>query len=136
MQQAIDIVNAAYAAFGRGDIASVLACLTDDVEWTFDGSTGEPYMRTARGKDDVQRWFGQVLAVDGIEAFEPRRMLAGPGHVTVLGWERTRALPDGGLYESNWIHVMELREGRIARFLGMYDTAAAAAARPRAKHAA
>lgn len=136
MQQPIAIVNAAYAAFGRGDIAGVLACLADDIEWTFDGSTGEPYMRTARGKEDVQRWFGQVLAVDGIEAFEPRRMLAGPDHVTVLGWERTRALPDGGVFESNWIHVWEVRGERIVRFLGMFDAAAAAAVRPRAQRAA
>lgn len=129
MQQPLDIVASAYAAFGRGDIAGVLACLADDIEWTFDGSSGLPYMRTARGQDDVQRWFGQVLAADGIEAFEPRRLLAGPDHVAVLGWERTRALPDGGVFESNWVHIWELRGGRVVRFFGMFDTAAAAAAR-------
>jgi len=129
MSNPVEIVQAAYAAFGRGDIPGLLNYLSDDVEWTFDGSSGEAYLRTAHGKDDVMSWFGQVLAVDGIQAFEPRQFLAGPDHVTVLGWERTQALPKGGVFESNWVHVWQLRDGKLARFFGMFDTAAAAKAR-------
>jgi ketosteroid isomerase-like protein len=47
----------------------------------------------------------------------------------VLGWERTRALPGGGVFETDWVHVMTLREGLVARFVGSYDTAAVADAR-------
>lgn len=126
------IVQSLYAAFGQGDIPALLEQLTDDIEWTFDGSTGDAYMRTARGKQDVQRWFGQVMASDGIQAFEPRQMLAGPDHVTVIGWERTQALPAGGVFESSWIHIWQIRDGRVARFFGMFDTAAAARARAKA----
>lgn len=129
MSSPIETVQSAYAAFGRGDIPALLDHLSDDIEWTFDGSTGDAYMRTARGKDDVMRWFAQVMAVDGIQAFEPRQMLAGPDHVTVIGWERTQALPAGGIFESSWIHVWQLRGDRITRFFGMFDTAAAARAR-------
>lgn len=125
----VEIVQAAYAAFGRGDIPGLLEYLCDDIEWTLDGCTGDAYMRTARGKDDVMQWFAQVAALDGIQVFEPRQFLAGPDHVTVLGWERTQALPKGGVFESNWVHVWQLREGRVARFFGMFDTAAAARAR-------
>ena len=129
MSTPIETVQTAYEAFGRGDIPALLDQLTDDIEWTFDGSTGDAYMRTARGKEDVTRWFGQVMAIDGIQVFEPRQMLAGPDHVTVIGWERTQALPAGGIFETSWIHVWQLRGARIARFLGMFDTAAAAQTR-------
>ena len=129
MPSPIDTIRSAYAAFGRGDIPALLEYLADDIEWTFDGSTGDAYMRTAHGKDDVMRWFAQVMAVDGIQAFEPRQMLAGPEHVTVIGWERTKALPAGGVFESNWIHVWQLQNDRVTRFFGMFDSAAAARAR-------
>ena len=129
MPSPVETVQAAYAAFGSGNIPALLDLLTDDIEWTFDGSTGEPYMRTARGKADVAQWFGEVASCDSIQAFEPRRLLAGAEHVTVLGWERTQALPAGGVFESNWVHIWELRDGRVARFYGMLDTAAAAKAR-------
>lgn len=130
MSDPASLVHAVYAAFGRGDLPALLACLHDDVQWTFEGSTGEAYMRTARGHDDVMRWFQQVLAVDGVQVFEPRETLAAAGHVTVLGWERTQALPDGGVFETPWIHVWWIRGDRVSRFVGMFDTAAAARARP------
>jgi hypothetical protein len=129
MPAPIETVRTAYEAFGRGDIPALLEQLTDDIEWTFDGSTGDAYMRTARGKDDLMHWFEQVMATDGIQAFEPRQMLAGTDHVTVIGWERAQALPAGGIFETNWVHVWQLRDGRVARFFGMFDTAASAQAR-------
>lgn len=118
-----------YAAFARGDIPALLAQVTDDVEWTFRGSLGLPYMGTFRGKDALLRWFGHVAEYDAIEAFEPREFLQGHDHVTVLGWERTRALPGGGVFETDWAHVMTLRGGLVARFVGSYDTAVVAEAR-------
>jgi ketosteroid isomerase-like protein len=120
----VDIVREMYAAFGRGDLPALLEHLADDVEWTLHGSLGLAYMRTARGKADVARWFGEVAELDDIQAFEPREFLAGPDHVTVLGWERTRTLPEGRLFEAHWMHVFVLREGKVARFVGLYDTAA------------
>ncbi len=73
--------------------------------------------------------FGHVAELDGIQAFEPREFLAGPDHVTVLGWERTQALPAGKVFETDWVHVFNLRDGKVTRFIGTYDTAAVAAAR-------
>ena len=120
----VETVREMYAAFGRGDQPALLEWLTEDVEWTLHGSRGLSYMRTARGKADVARWFAQVAELDDIQAFEPREFLAGPDHVTVLGWERTRALPEGALFKAYWMHVFVLCEGRAARFVGLYDMAA------------
>jgi len=126
-----ETVQSAYAAFGRGDIPALLELLTDDVEWTHRGSIGLAYMGTVRGKPAVAGWFGHVAELDGIQVFEPREFLAGPDHVTVLGWERTQALPAGGVFETDWVHVFRLRDGKISQFIGTYDTAASAAARTR-----
>jgi uncharacterized protein len=129
MSNPTEIIQSMYAAFGRGDVPALLEMLTDDVEWTHRGSIGLPYMGTVRGKAAVARWFGQVAELDGIQAFEPREFLAGPDHVTVLGWERTQALPRGKVFETDWVHVFNVRDGKVTRFIGTYDTAASAAAR-------
>ena len=128
MSSPTEIVQSLYSAFGRGDIPALLAQLTDDVHWEHKGQLPLAYLRTARGKADVATWFGQVAELDDIQAFEPREFLAGPDHVTVLGWERTRARPDGGVFECDWVHVFRLREGKVCRFVGSFDTAAVAAA--------
>lgn len=124
-----ETIQAMYGAFGRGDIAALLAMLTDDVHWEHKGSIGLPYMGVFHGKAAVAQWFGHVAENDAIQAFEPREFLAGADHVTVLGWERTQALPRGGVFETDWVHVFSLRDGQVCRFIGSYDTAAVAKAR-------
>ena len=128
MSTPTEIVQGLYAAFGRGDVPALLDLLSDDVEWTHRGSIGLAYMGTVKGKPAVTRWFGQVAELDGIQAFEPREFLAGPDHVTVLGWERTVSRASGRTFETEWVHVFSVRDGRVSRFWGMYDTAKAGAA--------
>ena len=125
----LQAVQAAYAAFGSGDIPGLLSQLSDDVVWQFVGDRKAPYTGRVQGKDAVAHWFGQVAEADGIQVFEAREFHAGPEHVTVIGWERTAALPGGEVFESDWVHVWTVRDGLITRFYGMLDTEAAAAAR-------
>lgn len=124
------LVQSAYAAFGSGDIPALLNMLTPDVRWQFVGDRRAPYTGTVRGRAQVGEWFLAVAQADDIQAFEPREFLAGDDHVTVLGWERTRALPGGAVFETPWVHVWQLRDGTICRFWGLLDTEAAAQARP------
>ena len=124
------LVQSAYAAFGSGDIPALLALLTPDVRWEFVGDAQAPYTGSVQGRSQVAEWFQAVAQVDGIQAFEPREFLAGADHVTVLGWERTQALPGGAVFETPWVHVWQVRDGLLSRFFGILDTQAAARARP------
>jgi len=67
--------------------------------------------------------------VEDILVFEPREFIPAGDNVTVLGWERTRARPSGKVFETEWVHIFTVSDGRIVRFWGMYDTEASAAAR-------
>ncbi|OUL99056.1 nuclear transport factor 2 family protein [Variovorax sp. JS1663] len=125
-----DVVQQAYAAFGRRDIAGILALLSDDVDWRFQAgdAAGIPYAGKFTGKQQVQGWFGMLAESDDIQAFEPREFLEGADHVTVLGWERVKPLPKGSVFESEWVHVFNVKNGKITRWVGTADTAARLAA--------
>jgi hypothetical protein len=127
----LQIVQTAYTAFGRGDIPALLDQLHADVSWRFIGDAAAPYTRQVKGHDGVMRWFGDVAQADQIQAFEPREFLTGPDHVTVIGWERTVALPGGRTFESEWVHVWKMRGDKVASFLGILDTEASGRARAR-----
>jgi len=127
--QAVEAVRVAYAAFGRGDLPAILGLVADNVDWKFRGSRGLPYTGAFRTKDEVAGWFASIPEVDEILAFEPREFIPGGEHVTVIGWERTRARPGGKVFETEWVHVFTVRAGRIVRFWGMYDTEASAESR-------
>ncbi len=126
------VIQSMYAAFGRGDVEGLLGLCADDVDWSMLGSIALPYIGQFKGKQALLRWFGLVAEFDDIQAFEPREFFTGADHVTVLGWERTRAKPGQGVFETPWVHLFTLRDGKVARFVGMYDTAAVEAARRQA----
>jgi hypothetical protein len=129
MNDPLTLIQDAYGCFGRGDIPALLALTTPDVDWTFHGDHGAGYTGRARGHAQVADWFGEVARLDDIQAFEPREFLAGADHVTVIGHERTIARATGRTFETPWVHVWRLRDGRIAGFTGFFDTQAAAEAR-------
>lgn len=130
MTTPLALVQAAYAAFGSGDVPTLLNLLTPDVRWEFAGDSKAPYTGRVQGRSQVGEWLLAVAQVDGIQAFEPREFLVGADHITVLGWERTQALPNGGVFESPWVHVWQVRDSQLSRFFGILDTEAAAKARP------
>ena len=121
-------VQQLYGAFGAGDLPAFVALLAPDVRWRFIGAPGLPYTGEVKGPEAVQKWLDAVMQTDEIQAFEPREFFAGERHVTVIGWEKTVARSTGRPFEADWLHVFEVDGGRVQRFLGMYDTAAAAEA--------
>lgn len=57
----VETVKAIYAAFGRGDVAAILAVTSPDVEWEIDaGSHGIPYLQPGRGHVAVTGFFGAL----------------------------------------------------------------------------
>jgi len=125
---AVDVIKQAYAAFGRGDTAAIAALADDKIDWQFRGTKRVPYTGKFK-KADIVKWFADVAAHDDVQVFEPREFIAAGDHVTVLGWERCRALPSGKVFECEWVHVFTVKNGKITRLWGIYDTEAAAAAR-------
>ena len=129
MSDALACVQSAYAAFGRGDIPALLQTLAPDVRWQFRGDRASAYTGDFARHGQVGEWFGCVAQADAIQAFEPREFLAGPDHVTVIGWERTASTSSGKVFECEWVHVWTVRDGLITRFWGMLDSESSAAAR-------
>ena len=123
-----EVIQQAYAAFGRRDIAAILDMLTDDVDWRFVGGAGIPYAGRCTGKQQVQAWFAKLAESDDIQQFEPREFLAGPNHVTVIGWEEAKPLPNGSVFQTDWVHVFTLKGEKVSRWIGTADTAARVAA--------
>jgi ketosteroid isomerase-like protein len=128
MSTPTQVVQQAYAAFGRGDIEAILAMCTDDIDWQFYAGDGVPTAGRFSGKQQVKQWFGTLAEADEIQQFEPREFLEGADHVTVLGWEQARPKSGSKSYQSDWVHVFKLRGDKVCRWIGTLDTAAYIAA--------
>jgi uncharacterized protein len=127
-QTSIELIQSLYAAFGRGDVPFILEACSDDIVWTQVGPEGFAYAGTCKGKAQVAQWFGHVAVLDNIKQFEPREFFSGPDHCTVVGWQRTADSKTGKEFSTDWIHHFLLKQGKVIRWIGAFDSDARARA--------
>ena len=83
-QANVAFVQKAYADFLAGDISSILAALTDDIEWITPGK-GVATEGVRHGKAEVAKFFEAVAATWKFTAFQPREYIASDDTVAVIG---------------------------------------------------
>jgi uncharacterized protein len=115
-EQNLAIVQAGYAAFGRGDLPGLLALFDDQVSWVTPGPADLPTAGTRRGHAAVAEFFQALAQLGDIERFEPKQFLAEGQRVVVLGDDTIRIKATGRALESNWVHIFDIRDGKVAAF--------------------
>jgi len=120
----IAFVQSLYAAFGRGDIAFILSNVTPDVSWDMTGRP-EDYVRFGAhdGAAGVQRFFELLVENEDFTEFQPTEFRAAGDKVYVLGHLSLRMKKTGRSVTTDWIHIMTLKNGKVAAFKEFLDTA-------------
>ena len=131
MQEAqnTQVVQEAYAAFGRGDVQGILDRLTDDVIWkgVYGAAAHVPTSGERRGKAAVATFFKQVAETMKFSRFEPKEFVATGDKVVALGsYSGTTSI--GKSFESEFSMVFTLRNGKVSHFQEFTDSAAINAA--------
>src|ERR1700741_3392917 len=120
MSAALNIVKQAYAAFGRQDIPALLELVSDEVDWECVAPASLPYAGKRTTRAEVADFFSALPKADAIHAFEPREFIDAGEHVVVLGWEKTTALDTNKTFETEWVHVFTVTNGKVARWRGFF----------------
>jgi uncharacterized protein len=115
-------VRDAYAAFTRGDVAAVLAQLTDDVEWEIPQIPNVPYTGLRRGKDAVEEFFRVLAQSEDVQAFEPYAYVSKNDMVIALGRYAARVKSNGRTAEFDWVHVFRFRGDKVSGWREYLDT--------------
>jgi ketosteroid isomerase-like protein len=120
----VEFLKGMYKAFANGDVATVLASMSDDIEWNeAEGNPyylGRPFVGPAAVVEGV---FARVL--NDIEGFEirPERFLADGDTVVMLGrYWGAKARATGEPVDVQAVHVWELEDGKAVRFQQYVDT--------------
>ena len=127
-QQSLAVVEAAYRAFGSRDIEGLLSFLSPDVVLGEPDNPLIPSAGTRRGIDGVLDWLRVGRETETILALEPQRFLAQGATVAVIGRTKVMARSTGKAYATDFIHLVDVRDGRIVRFQEFFDTYLAAEA--------
>jgi uncharacterized protein len=123
MGESENIVRAIYDAFGRGDVPAVLGAFDPQIHWSeaesFLYADGNPYIGPQRVAEGV---FQRIVSdVDGF-VVAPERFITGGDTVAVEGRYSGTMKATGVPVHAQFVHVWQVRGGRIVRFQQYTDT--------------
>jgi ketosteroid isomerase-like protein len=125
-QENTGLVQQAYGYFQSGDIPSVLDSLSEDVEWSNPPLEGVPVSGTWHGREQVGQFFQTLGDNQEVRQFEPREFVAQDDKVIALGHYAWHVKSTGREWESDFVHVFTVRDGKVTGFQEYANTAAIA----------
>ena len=124
MSDLIQTVKDAYAAFGRGDVATILAMLAPDVSWELEAPSEISIAGIRKGPEGVKGFF-QAIANDHADPkLEITEYFSSADGVATFGRYKCTLRKNGKRLDSPVAHLFKFRDGKIVRFVDFTDTAA------------
>jgi len=96
--------------------------LSDDIEWGEPENPFNPAGGTRKGHSGFLEWISIGKNAEDILVLSPQKMLTDIDSVAVVGHMKCRAISTGKVYESDFVHLVTLRDGKICKFQEFFDT--------------
>jgi ketosteroid isomerase-like protein len=124
----VETVGSVYEAFGRGDVASILARLSESVSWDEWFAPGRAqdvlaYLKPRRGRESVRGFFEDVAATLEFHSFEPIGFFASQDYVLARIRFDVTVRPSGKRIQDEEIHLFRFdSSGKVMEFRHYFDT--------------
>ena len=123
-QENTQLVQRTYGSFRDGDIPALLDSMSEDVEWVTAEIEGVPTGGTRRGPEQVGEFFRILSDTQESRGLELGEFVAQGDKVVVLGHYVWHVKATGKVWESDFAHVLTVRDGKVTRWQEYTDTAA------------
>jgi uncharacterized protein len=120
----LETVKQVYAAFGAGDVETILASIAENVDWASEPDGHAPWHGVHKGKGEVQKFFGNLGTTVEVLEFTPLTFASnGTDVLTVVRFamRSTATGKQGAMDIHHWFHFDA--DGKIDRYRGTEDTA-------------
>jgi len=125
-QDNVGTIKSIYDAFGRGDVASIVDRLTDDVRWVSRLESVVPWSGTFT-KADVHKFFSAIFESVDVTDFTPQDFVAQADTVVSIGEFGCKVRATGKSSHTRWAFVWKLRAGKVYSYEQFHDPGLAAA---------
>jgi uncharacterized protein len=121
----VGIVKKLYDAFRHRDISSILDMFTNDAVARGPAPAGVlPWGGVHNGRGDIAEFFKALGESLEPQQFELSDFIAQGNKVVVFGYQKGHAKPTGRPYETEFVHLWAVRNGKFSEFRVYNDTAA------------
>jgi uncharacterized protein len=118
----LNLVQKLYRAFNMKEIQTIIDMLDPEAEWGEPSNPYNPAGGTRYGVAGFLEWMTIGRQAEEILILDPRKMLIDHDSVAVVGYEKCKAIPTGKIYESDFVHLVTLKEGKVVKFQEFFDT--------------
>lgn len=119
----IAATKAIYAAVPAGDLDTALTHLDPQIRITYYGSDAIPYAGDYRGIDQAVSFFTAVGSAIEIVEMQTWKFIAEGDDLATWGLQRFRRRDTGYEWESEFAHIITLRDGRWLYFRDFMNSA-------------
>ena len=127
-QENIALIEGLFAAFFRGDVPAILGSVTGDTLWSVAGPGSIPYCGEHQGTDGVIAFLTALgTTLDNINLTFTHWAATGDVVINAGRFSATVKATGKG-FDAVVAHCFEIRDGKVAKFYDISDTAAIAAA--------
>jgi uncharacterized protein len=120
----VALIQSLYAAFGRGEIAKIIAAMAPDATWEVVGRPSDhPLLGTRKGAAGVQEFFDTLAKVQDATDFSPREFYPSGDKIFVLGHYAWKLRKTGRTVETDFVHIFTVKSGKVVQFREFTDTA-------------
>lgn len=119
----IDATKAIYAAVPAGDLDTALRYLDPDVRITYYGTEKIPYAGDYFGISEAMTFFSKVGQTIEIVEMQPWKFIAQDDDLAVWGRQRFRRIDTGYEWQSEFAHIITLRDARWLHFRDFMNSA-------------
>lgn len=124
MSPQVAIVQDIYAAYVRGDIASILNQLAADVVWEVEGPPSLSFTGIRRGVQETTGFFEALGRDYSDHSIAMTDFVASGDAVVAFGRYEATAKATGKRASTPLAHYWTFRNGKVARYVNYLDTAA------------
>jgi uncharacterized protein len=113
-----------YAAFGRGDVATLLGNMTDDVSWEFEAPTVISWGGIRRGPTEAAGFFAGIGAEHADPVLNMTEFFESDSAVAAFGRYDATIKATGVRVSTPVAHYFKFRDGKVCRYMNFINTAA------------
>ncbi len=134
-QENTKVAEQLYETFNSGDVEGFLNLFSEDASWDSPDMENVPLETTFTGRDNIGKFLTEIDEYEEFLKIEPREFIAQGKRVVVLGELQVRSKITDKQYNSGFVHIIEVKNGKAISFLEYFDNAAAGKAHTATKAA-
>jgi hypothetical protein len=124
MSDLITKVKGLYAAFSRGDIATILESVADDVSWEYEAPSEVLSAGVRHSPKEVAEYFSAIAGQIVDHSLEMADFFSGDDAVAAFGRYQGTIKSTGIRVDTPLAHYFKFRDGKVVRHVQLSNTGA------------